>query len=132
MIWDIPVATGTMNRTVSWRGNGTSANNQFTPRTFTLSAGAHQLIVRGRAANAQLGTISILPYFGGTRPTLRLTVTPTKQVVLNGTGQATNVYNVESTTNLTTWSVIGRVTNDVNGAFQFTDPVLGSRRVYSY
>lgn len=66
MIWDIPLTTGFESRTVSWRGNGTFDNNQYVPAVFTLAAGAHQLIVRGREADVQLGRISISP--SGNRP----------------------------------------------------------------
>jgi hypothetical protein len=59
MIWDVPLTSGLTSQTVSWRGNGTAFTNQFSPKTFTLSAGAHQLIVRGREPNVQLGTITI-------------------------------------------------------------------------
>ncbi|MEW6301936.1 MAG: right-handed parallel beta-helix repeat-containing protein [Verrucomicrobiota bacterium] len=59
MIWDIPVTSGLEKRTVSWRGSGTHDNNEFVPKVFTLSAGTHQLIVRGREANTQLGAITI-------------------------------------------------------------------------
>jgi hypothetical protein len=61
MIWDVPVTTGLMSRTVSWRGNGTFDVNQFAPKVFSLSAGTHQLIVRGREGNCQLGNITIGP-----------------------------------------------------------------------
>ena len=54
MIWDIPVTTTTGNRTVAWRGNGTDIASQFSPKTFTLSAGQHELIVRGREPGVQL------------------------------------------------------------------------------
>jgi regulation of enolase protein 1 (concanavalin A-like superfamily) len=61
MIWDVPVTTRLVTRTVTWRGNGTTYNNQFVPKVFALTDGAHQLIVRGREANTQLGTITISP-----------------------------------------------------------------------
>jgi hypothetical protein len=61
MTWDIPLTSGLTERTVSWRGNGTFDNAQFAPKVFTLSAGAHQLIVRGREGNTQLGNITIRP-----------------------------------------------------------------------
>ncbi|HEY5914250.1 MAG TPA: Ig-like domain-containing protein, partial [Verrucomicrobiae bacterium] len=66
MIWDIPVTSGLVSRTASWRGNGTIDAPQFAPKVFTLSAGTHQLIVRGREGNCQLGTITIAP--NGTTP----------------------------------------------------------------
>ena len=61
MIWDIPITSSMTSRTVSWRGNGTPDNNQYAPKVFALSAGTHQLIVRGREGNCPLGTISIAP-----------------------------------------------------------------------
>lgn len=72
MIWDVPVTSGMTAKTVSWRGNGgadsASASGMsagFAPKVFTLSAGTHQLIVRGREGNAQLGTITIAAVGGG-------------------------------------------------------------------
>jgi hypothetical protein len=60
MIWDIfPCTLGFEPRLVSWRGSGTDTNNQFAPQVFNLSAGAHQLIIRGREANAQLQSMTI-------------------------------------------------------------------------
>ena len=60
MIWDIPLTAGFEQRVVSWRGNGTDANNQFVPKIFTLTQGSHQLIIRGRGANVQLETLAVL------------------------------------------------------------------------
>ena len=62
MIWDPPITSGFTNLLVSWRGSGTDTNNQFVPEIFSLSAGAHQLIVRGREGGAQLANITIAPY----------------------------------------------------------------------
>jgi hypothetical protein len=61
MIWDIPFTAGFESRVVSWRGGGTFDNNQFVPKVFTLSQGAHQLIIRGREANVQLKSFAIVP-----------------------------------------------------------------------
>jgi Protein of unknown function (DUF1565)/Right handed beta helix region len=68
MIWDVPVTAGLTSQTVSWRGNGgvdssspSGLDAQFSPKTFSLSAGTHQLIVRGREGNCQLGAITITP-----------------------------------------------------------------------
>jgi hypothetical protein len=61
MIWDIPITTGFEQRQVSWRGNGTSDNNQFVPQIFNLAVGTHQLIVVGREANVQLQNFMISP-----------------------------------------------------------------------
>ncbi len=61
MIWDIPVAAAFTNRTVAWRGNGTVDSSQFAPKIFNLAQGPHQLIIRGREAKTQLGTLTISP-----------------------------------------------------------------------
>ena len=61
MIWDVPITSGLTSRTASWRGNGTPDSNQYAPKVFALTAGTHQLIVRGREGNCQLGTITIAP-----------------------------------------------------------------------
>ncbi len=61
-IWDIrPPTSGFESRTVGWRGNGTFDSPQFPVKVFNLSAGVHQLIIRGREGNAQLRTITIVP-----------------------------------------------------------------------
>ncbi|HWB01667.1 MAG TPA: choice-of-anchor D domain-containing protein [Verrucomicrobiales bacterium] len=60
MIWDIPLTNEFEKRIVSWRGNGTDGANQFTPKFFNLSAGQHQLIIRGRERNTQLSSVSII------------------------------------------------------------------------
>ena len=60
MIWDVPVTSGFTNQFVSWRGTGTDTNSEFAPKVFNLSAGTHQLIVRGRESGAQLASITIL------------------------------------------------------------------------
>ena len=59
MIWDPPVTSGFTNLLVSWRGNGTDTNDEFVPKLFNLSAGAHQLIICGREAGTQLANITI-------------------------------------------------------------------------
>jgi hypothetical protein len=41
--WDIPVTTGLQSRNVIWFSD-------TNPKVWTLSAGTHQLIVRGREA----------------------------------------------------------------------------------
>jgi hypothetical protein len=61
MIWDIEPTSGFEERTVSWRGNGDASSDEFSPKRFNLSAGAHKLIVVGREAEALLKSISIHP-----------------------------------------------------------------------
>ena len=60
MIWDIPLTSGFEQRIVSWRGTGTESSNQYVPKYFNLNPGVHQLIIRGREANVQLQSFTIL------------------------------------------------------------------------
>lgn len=61
MSWDIlPVTSGFEQRLVSWRGTGTSDADQFVPQIFVLSAGNHQVIIKGREAYTQLQSFSLL------------------------------------------------------------------------
>jgi len=59
MIWDIPNAAGFTNEVVTLRGNSTTSVPQFSPAVFTLSAGTHQLIIRGREPNTSFQSITI-------------------------------------------------------------------------
>ena len=130
MIWDIPPATGFTNRIVSWRGKGTFDNDEFVPKVFTLASGRHQLIVRGRGANAQLGTITISPAPSQPQPILQISVTSDRQVRLSGFGPTGHTYDVLAAEDLAAWKIIGHTTTDVSGSFRFTDPkpaILSSR-----
>lgn len=101
MVWHIPVTTGLQNRTVSWQGNGTVDSSQFAPKIFTLTAGAHQLIIRGREANTKLGTITIAPVSTSTLPAPWQTV-DIGPVGLTGSATQTNgVYTVRGAGRLT-------------------------------
>jgi hypothetical protein len=125
MIWDIPVCSELTSHTVSWRGNGNGdpASSQYSPKVFTLSAGMHQLIIRGREANTRLSTISIAP----APPVLQIHAAPGGSVILSGTGEAGQKYNVLCSQDLKVWTVMGAVTIDDGGSFQFTDPAASSR-----
>jgi hypothetical protein len=138
MIWDIPPGPTLKSCTVTWRGNGTpeAATAQYKPKVFALSAGAHQLIVRGREANTTLGTITI----AATPPRLRIiretspagVVPPTSPAtILSATGQPRQAYNVLWSQDLKTWALIGTLTLDATGAGDFTDPA-GTDRQSSY
>lgn len=48
MVWDIEPTNGFEERTVSWRGNGDASNDEFSPKKFKLTAGAHKLTLVGR------------------------------------------------------------------------------------
>ena len=51
MTWQIPVTSGAELRIVSW-------SPSTTPKAWTLNAGTHQLIIRGREANTILQHIT--------------------------------------------------------------------------
>jgi len=60
-IWDLPITTGFTNDIVTWRGNGTNDQMSIYPQqNFSLNAGLHQLIIKGREAGAELGPITIV------------------------------------------------------------------------
>jgi hypothetical protein len=118
MIWDIPVTTGFTNQIASWRGNGSpNGPPQFSPKVFNLKAGTHQLYVRGREANVQLQSFTIVP--AGSM--MRLTMSPDKIATLTGLGQPGHTYVVQTSSDLKTWSVLKNVTADSTGAFSYTD-----------
>jgi hypothetical protein len=52
MTWNIPVTSGPENRLATW---SPSTN----PKVWTLNAGTHQLIIRGREANTLLQHLTI-------------------------------------------------------------------------
>jgi hypothetical protein len=63
MIWDVlPSTSGFETRVVGWRGGGSYDSAEIPTKVFTLSTGVHQLIIVGREANVQLGTITLAPY----------------------------------------------------------------------
>lgn len=54
---------------------------------------------------------------------LALNLVNPQTMAASGTGPANAVYEVLATTNFATWSVVGSVTADGSGRFQFTAPV---------
>jgi hypothetical protein len=62
MIWDVEVTTNFEQRVADWRGNGSdSASDEFAPKRFTLTPGAHQIIIVGREPGTELKSITIRP-----------------------------------------------------------------------
>jgi hypothetical protein len=59
MAWHIPITAGIQRRIVNWQGNGTSDMRQFDPKLFSLAAGSHTLIIRGREASTYLQSLVI-------------------------------------------------------------------------
>jgi len=125
MIWDVPVTAGFTNQVATWRGNATSGPPQFSPKVFTLTAGTHQLYVRGREPNLQLQSFTISP--AGTL--MRITMLPGKKASLTGLGKSGHIYEVQSTRDLKNWTVLGNTTADSTGAFSYTDATASS---YTY
>ena len=61
MIWDIlPITSGFQQRIVNWRGSGTANSDQFVPKVFGLSAGAHQIYFKGEEPGTALAIITLL------------------------------------------------------------------------
>ncbi len=58
MIWDIDLTSGFEERIVNWRGNGEAGADEFNPKVFKLTAGAHKLYLVGREP-AKLKSVSI-------------------------------------------------------------------------
>jgi len=52
---------------------------------------------------------------------LQISAGPNQVINLNGTGQAGHTYEIQASTDLVTWTMIGNETGDTNGAFAFTD-----------
>jgi hypothetical protein len=125
MIWDLPVTTGFTNQVATWRGNATSGPPQFSPKVFTLTAGTHELYVRGREPNVQLQSFTISP--AGTL--MRITMLPGKKASLTGLGKSGHVYEVQTSRDLRNWTVLGNTTADSTGAFSYTDNTASS---YTY
>src|SRR6266850_8513805 len=117
MIWDIPVTSGFTNQLATWRGNGTPTSSQYSPKIFTLTAGTHQLYVRGREPNTQLQSFTVAP----AGALIRVTALPNRTIGLSGLGQAGHQYEVQATRDLKTWTVLGYVTADSTGACSYTD-----------
>ena len=70
MIWDIELTDGSafVERVVNWRGEGSAGSDEFDPKTFKLTAGAHKLIFIGREP-AKLKSVSIYPATAATPAT---------------------------------------------------------------
>jgi len=115
-IWDIPTTAGFASRTATWRSTGS------TPKVFTLTAGTHQLIIRGREANVQLSSVTVSPAY----PTIHLTIAAGNLALLSGMAQIGQNYEVQASTDLKTWVALQTVAPDNNGSFALLDPAAPS------
>lgn len=85
-IWDVTNFTSGLElRPVSQRGNGTFNADQFPTNTWSLGAGQHMVIVCGREANVQLGTMQLLQQVQQIVFPPNITTQPVSQNVTNGT-----------------------------------------------
>jgi hypothetical protein len=86
MVWDTPVSSGFQTRKITWRATG-----GVTPKAWSLSAGVHRLVLRGREANFRMGQITISRSTTAPSPT----PTPTAQHTLLNVATRTFVQNGE-------------------------------------
>src|SRR5262249_27029618 len=108
MTWDTQVSNGFTNEIVCWRGAGTTSAPQFSPQIFTLMAGSHRLIIRGREGNTQLQSVTIAPL----GPQLQLAILPGKTFLLSGLGTPGYTYAVQMSSDLKTWSTLNSAVAD--------------------
>jgi hypothetical protein len=94
MIWEVPISYGFTTQTVGWQGNGACITPQFSPVVFNLTAGAHQLIVRGRDSYVKLDRISLVPMPSATTlpATEMMFNTATLNGIVNPGGTPTTYY----------------------------------------
>ena len=90
MVWRIPVTSGLESRTVTW-------SPDTEPKVWTLNTGVHQLIIRGREADARLGQITLRVGSPPPTPTPTATPTPDQCEVPNFIG--TRLHDAQSTWN---------------------------------
>jgi hypothetical protein len=111
--------------------------NNASAGTYSLSAKA--VYDSGRAVGSVAVNVKVAAGRSGsglgfalTPPALQIHAAPGGSVILSGTGQAGQTYNVLCSQNLQAWTVIGTVTTDASGAFAFTDPASTSRPIRLY
>jgi hypothetical protein len=63
MIWDIEVTQGFEERFVSWRGNGSDLENEYSPKVFELDSGTHELIIVGRESYVCILEVNIIQVY---------------------------------------------------------------------
>ncbi len=65
MIWDVPGDIFYQDRRASWRGSGTRRDDEFVPKIFQLTAGEHELIMRGVRWGLRVDRVRIVPWRPG-------------------------------------------------------------------
>jgi hypothetical protein len=114
-----PSSTGTLRFTPVANASG-NANITVTVRD---NAASNNVVVRSFV-------VTVSP--SGTVPTVRVRVTPSRQVVLTVTGQPGHTLEIQATQNFTTWTVINTVTMGASGSMDVIDANAASfpRRFY--
>jgi hypothetical protein len=121
MIWNVPVSPSLTGRFVTWQGVSDNV-----AKVFFLSAGTHQIIVRGREGNTQLENISFFP------APFNIQSFGANLMYLSGLGQASHAYDIQVSSDFKTWTKLTTVTTDATGAFSYMDtpPATVKARYY--
>lgn len=95
MVWDVANTGGVYQQvSVSWRGTGSTP---LSPKIFDLSAGQHELIIRGREHDLLIDRVSIVPLAPNTStPAVTLTRTSAPSFTTSSTPTATLIAGCES------------------------------------
>ena len=104
-----------------WTVIGTVTPDASGSFTFAAPAGTSRPICMYRLQRVEV-----------TAPRLQICASAGGPVILSGTGQAGQTYNVLASQDLKLWIVIGTVTTDASGTFNFADPAGTSRPVCMY
>jgi hypothetical protein len=121
MICNVPVSSTLAPWNVTWQGISDTV-----PKMFYLSAGTHQIIVRGREANTQLGALWISP------APFNIQLLGNKQIYLSGIAQTSHTYDIQVTTNFVNWTTLTTLTTDATGQFSYTDTAAPTVKVRYY
>jgi hypothetical protein len=90
-----------------------------------LTAGNHQLIIRGKDPNVQLSSLTISPAY----PVVKLQIL-SGSVLVSGVGPIGNSYDVLASQNLSTWTPIQTITMDWRGTFSMVDSTASTPARY--
>lgn len=105
--------------TVISAGNSTAVNitdlTQGATYYFAVTA-INMLGIESSYSNEIIYTVP-----GGNRPTIKLLLSPTKQVVLRVTGQLGHIYEIQASSDLKSWDQVGVVVLNLGISLDFTD-----------
>ena len=119
---------------VTYASPGSTGTLRFTPVANASGNANITVTVRDNAASnnvvARSFVVTVSP--SGTVPSVRIRVTPSRQVILTVTGQPGRIHEIQATQNFTTWTVINTVTLGTSGSMDVIDANAASfsRRFY--